>query len=597
MSAREHIRVVAVIQARMGSTRLPGKVLKPIAGQPLLWHIVHRLKKCRLLEDIAIATTVNPADAAIVEWCDANGVTVVRGPEDNVLARYAGAAEKLDADIIVRVSSDAPFIDPAFVDHLVATLIEQDGDYVLLEDGAECAHEGVDPFSRRALDRLMMDAAHDPAAQEHVTGYFKLHPDFVKIVRAAPWPPLAKKGGRFTIDTPDDLAFIEAVHARIDAKAGEASLADLLLLLEREPELNKINGHVKQKPIKPAGRLALIRCDGGGKFGYGHVKRMVALARTLRDREGIGAIFALNGSEDAAAPIRRAGFEAVLLHGASDLETLIDANSPDILLLDGRTGPSRAELEKLKRGVPVIAVIDDGHDRRLAADYAYYPPVPGAKALAWTGSNTLPRIGWDYALLGLNPNAGTPSRAPASRPTVLVAMGGSDPHGLTLRCAKALAPLDSGYRIRFVIGTGMKDAHVVAQGLVALKSNYETVEGADDLSIEYASADVALCAFGVTAYELAAFGIPAIYLGLTDDHAVSASAFADAGMGVLLGAMDKISDAEIARSVQELLNKPAARRDMRQAGLSLMDGQGAARIAADLSSALAATRTPLKAAL
>src|SRR5471032_1340130 len=303
-SEREHIRVVAVIQARMGSARLPGKVLKPIAGKPLLWHIVHRLKACRLLEDIAVATTVNPADEAIVEWCNANGVTVVRGPEDDVLARYASAAEKLDADIIVRVSSDAPFIDAGFVDHLIATLIEQDGDYVLMQEGALCAHEGVDPFSRRALDKLMMDAGNDPAAREHVTGYFKLHPDFVKVVRAAPYPALAKKGGRLTIDTPDDLAFVEAVHARMAAKAGEASLADLLLLLEREPELARINGHVRQKPITPTGGLALIRCDGGGPFGYGHVKRMVALARALRDCESIGVAFALHGSDDAAAIIR-----------------------------------------------------------------------------------------------------------------------------------------------------------------------------------------------------------------------------------------------------------------------------------------------------
>src|SRR5476649_90334 len=199
-SEREHIRVVAVIQARMGCARLPGKVLRPIAGKPLLWHIVHRLKTCKLLEDIAVATSINPADDAIVEWCNAQGVTVVRGPENDVLARYARAAEKLDADIIVQVSSDAPFIDAGFVDHLVATLIEQDGDYVLLEDGTECAHDGVDPFSRRALDRLMMDAAHDPAAREHVTGYFKLHPEFVKIVRAKPYAPLAKKGGSLTID-------------------------------------------------------------------------------------------------------------------------------------------------------------------------------------------------------------------------------------------------------------------------------------------------------------------------------------------------------------------------------------------------------------
>jgi len=610
--AREKIRVVAVIQARMGSARLPGKVLKPIAGKPLLWHIVHRLKACRFLDAIAVATSVNAADEAIVEWCNAQGVTVVRGPEDDVLARYARAAEKLDADIIVRVSSDAPFIDAGFVDHLIASLIEQDGDYVMLEDGAACAHEGVDPFSRRALDRLMMDAAHDPAAREHVTGYFRLHPDFVKIVRAKPYPPLAKKGAPLTIDTPDDLAFIEALHARLDARAGEASLADLLVLLEREQDLTAVGG----KPVRMSGGLAMIRCDGGAAFGYGHVKRMVALARALRDREGIGAIFALNGSEDAATPIRRAGFEVAMLHGASDLETLLDANSPDILLLDGREGPSRAELERIKRGVAVTAVIDDGHERRLAADYAYYPPVPAAKALDWAGSHTLPRLGWEWSLLGLNPNAATvraptnsmvarsggkprhgfPDRAPG-RPTVLVAMGGSDPHGLTLRMAKALAVLDTALRIRFVIGTGMKNADTVARGLVALKKNYETVEGADDLSIEYASADVALCAFGVTAYELAACGIPAIYLGLTEDHVASATAFADAGMGISLGLADKASEAEIVRTVQWLLNKPAARREMRNAGLALMDGQGAARIAADLSIALCAARTPLRTAL
>jgi spore coat polysaccharide biosynthesis protein SpsF len=283
MSAREHLRVVAVIQARMGSTRLPGKILKPVAGKPLLWHIVHRLKASRLIEDIAIATTTNPLDEAIVEWGAAEGVPVVRGPEDDVLARFARAAEVLDADIVVRVCSDAPFLDAGYVDHLVASMIEQGGDYVVMEEDAACAHEGVDLLTRRALDKLMMDAGDDPVAREHVTGYFKLHPDFVKVARAAPYPLLAHNGGRLTIDTPDDLAFVEAVHARMDAKAGEAVLADLLLLLEREPQLRAINAHVKQKPILPAGGLALIRCDGGGKFGYGHVKRMVALARALRD--------------------------------------------------------------------------------------------------------------------------------------------------------------------------------------------------------------------------------------------------------------------------------------------------------------------------
>jgi spore coat polysaccharide biosynthesis protein SpsF len=595
MIARKHPRIVAVIQARMGSTRLPGKVLRPVVGQPLLWHIVHRLKASRLIDEIAIATTTNPLDEAIVEFGTAHGITVVRGPEDDVLARFARAAEELDADIIVRVSSDAPFLDARFIDHLVTSMIAQGGDYVLMEEGAPCAHEGVDPMTRRALGKLVMQAGHDPVAREHVTGYFKLHPNFVPIARAPSYPSLARDGGRLTIDTPDDLAFVEAVHARLHAKAGEATLSDLLLLLEREPELRAINGHVKQKPVLPAGGLALIRCDGGGKFGYGHVKRMVALARALRDRESIGVLFALNGTPDAAIPIRRAGFEAVMIDGHHDLAMAIQKHTPDLLLVDGREGPTRDELEGLRRGVSIVAVIDDGSDARLAADFAYYPPVPQANALDWTGARTVARIGWEWSLLGLNPHL-TPVGAMSLRPTLLVAMGGSDPQGLTLRAAKALAPLDPVFRIRFVIGTGMADAAKVAAGVVALKTNYETVEGADDLATEYASADLALCAFGVTAYELAAFGVPAVYLGLTEDHARSASAFEQAGMGRSLGVAADVSDDDILSAVKALMNDTVRRRAMRNAGLAILDGSGAARIATDLAAALKEEKAPLRVA-
>ena len=117
-------------------------------------------------------------------------------------------------------------------------------------------------------------------------------------------------------------------------------------------------------------------------------------------------------------------------------------------------------------------------------------------------------------------------------------MGGSDPTGMSLRAARALAGLDPVFRVRFVIGPGFKNREKIAQTIVALRSNFETIEGADSLTTEYASADLALAAFGVTAYELAAFGVPAVYLGLSEDHAQSASAFDDAGMGLSLGVAD-----------------------------------------------------------
>ncbi len=589
----EQLRIVAVIQARMGSTRLPGKVLKPIAGKPLLWHIVHRLKASHLIEDIAIATTTNPLDDAIVEFATREEIAVVRGPEDDVLARFALAAEALDADIIVRVSSDAPFVDAGFIDHLVASLIEQSGDYVLLEDGAMTAHEGVDPFSRRALDKLMMDARNDPVAREHVTGYFKLHPDFVRIARAPAYPALARQGGRLTIDTPDDFAFVEAVHERLEAKAGEASLGDLLLLLERDPSLRAINAHVQQKTLTRGGALALIRCDGGGRFGYGHVKRMVALARALRDREGTGAIFAVNGTDDALDPIRRAGFEAVRIEPDSEFEelhALIADRAPDIFIADCRESVSMVALTRLTARVPLVAVIDDGSRRRLAAHVAYYPPVPQVQALDWRGSQCAVRVGWEWTLLGLN-QTGVRPRGHSARPTLLVTMGGSDPMGLTLRAARALARLEPVFRTRFVIGPGMENKDSVARAIVALRPSYETIEGADDLAIEYASADMALTAFGVSAYELAAFGVPAVYLGLTRDHALSASAFEHAGMGVSLGVADEVEDDAIAAAVWALMTDAKRRRDMRAAGLMAIDGGGAARIAADLTQALAQRRT------
>jgi spore coat polysaccharide biosynthesis protein SpsF len=552
---------------------------------------VQRLRRSKRIGQVAIATSTNPLDDAIVEFGERNGVSVVRGPEDNVLARFALAAEATDADVIVRVSADAPFIDAGFVDHLLAALIEQDGDYVLLEDGAVTAHEGVDPFSRRGLDKLMMDAANDPVAREHVTGYFKLHPDFVRIARALSYPPLARAGGRLTVDTPDDLAFVEALHGRLEARAGEASLEDLLVLLEREPALRKLNAHVRQKAISRAGALALIRCDGGGGFGYGHVKRMVSLARALRDREGIGVVFAVHGTADALEPIRRAGFEAMLIaRDPGALGAVVESRKPDILVCDVRQGVSRAELQALSAQVSLIAVEDDASERRLAADVAYYPDVPQAHELDWTHSCGVVRIGWEWSLLGLA-RTSVPTRPKSGLPTLLVAMGGSDPHGLTLQTANALSKLNQVFRTRFVIGQGMAGKERVARAIVERSKVFETIEGADDLATEYASADLALVAFGVTAYELAAFGVPALYLALTRDHARSAGAFEKAGMGQCLGLASEVSDSSLRESVAALLTDSTRRREMRSAGLMTIDGQGAARIAADLASMLAARRS------
>jgi spore coat polysaccharide biosynthesis protein SpsF len=586
----DHLRIVAIIQARMGSTRLPGKVLMSVAGQPLIWHVVNRLKRSQLIEQIAVTTSVNPRDDAIVEWCQQNSVPVIRGPEDDVLARFARAAELLDADVIVRVAADAPFVDPGFVDHLVTALLEQDCDYVRLEDGAGAgALEGVDPFTRRALDKLMMDAREDKIAREHVTGYFKLHPQFVRTARAHAYPSLAREAVRLTVDTKDDLAFVEAVHERMAARAGEASLADLLVLLDREPQLRPSHAKAEPKPLPSVRGSALICCDGGGEQGYGQLKRMTGLARALRDDEGIAVRFLVDGQAEALDFVRASGFEATDF-GSSNIKALAEQQSPNVVICDGADGVTRADLEELSRR-SIVALIDDVSDRRRAADFAYYPPLPQIEALDWGIARCVVRIGWEWALLG---GARIASSVPRMlpRPTLLVSMGESDAMGLTLGVARALKQLEPLFRARFVIAPGMADGAKLANAIVGLAPHFETVEGASDLATEYAACDLALTSFGVAAYELAAAGVPAVYLCQNEDHALSASAFERAGLGVSLGLAVRAAPADVARTVWALLSDRSRLREMRATALATIDGEAVSRIARDLATAISA-KSPL----
>lgn len=265
--------VIAVIQARMGSSRLPGKVLMPVAGKPLLWHILHRLRKCRTVDAVAVATSTAPGDDAIAQFCAASGVTCVRGPLQNVLERYRLAAIETGAQTLLRVTGDAPLIDPGLIDYLVYTMLKEGADYVQFETGTLCAHEGVDVFSRQALDWLTGHVADDEIAREHVTSYFKQYPDRVKTAYLPAYGPLVHAATRLSVDTAEDLQFLRTIYDRLKAPAGEASLVDVLALLDAAPQIRAINAHVRQKPVseverpKGAERLGLGTVQFGQAYG------------------------------------------------------------------------------------------------------------------------------------------------------------------------------------------------------------------------------------------------------------------------------------------------------------------------------------------
>lgn len=579
-------RVAAIIQARMGSTRLPGKVLMPLAGKPVLWHVVHRLRKSQMVDVIAIATSTNPADDLLVPFAAELGVLLVRGPEENVLERFVLAARELGADYFIRVTGDAPFVDSETIDILVRGMISRDADYCSANSPVPTIHEGFDPFSNRALMRLRAEAGDDPVAREHVTAYFKQHPNFCRVASVELPAGFEIDGVRTSVDTPADLFFLETLYQRLDASPGEINLRDVVALLHREPELKRINAHVRQKDADRQYGLMLIRCDGSSKLGLGHIIRCLALGMELRDTHGIGLCFALGEDGVGAEMVRRHYFPVDIRPAGIDeegwIESLIQRFDPEALILDIRTDLGRTALHRWRQSGVGLAVIDDPSDRRLEGDMVFYPPTPQVEEMDWSGFTGQRYTGWEWVLLRRQfARQGWDTRKssyPLS-PTLLVSMGGSDPANLTFKALEALDRLDGEFQSVVVLGPGFLHKVDLARWIASARRQYLLHFNVREMADLMAGADLAVGSFGVTAYELAAMGVPAIHLCLTEDHAKAAVAMTKAGIAVSLGLHSQVTNGDISNAVSELLNDPDKRNRMGTHAIRLIDGNGAKRIA------------------
>jgi spore coat polysaccharide biosynthesis protein SpsF len=239
------VKTVAIIQARMGSTRLPGKVLRRLCGQSVLAHVVARVKSSRRLDGVMIATTNSPADDAVVAECGKLKVPFFRGSEEDVLARYFGAAQAAGADVIVRVTSDCPLFDGALLDEMLEVFRGANADY-LSNTLKRTFPRGLDAeiFTFAALESAHREAA-KPHEREHVTPFFYGHPELFRLRSFEGAVDLSAH--RWTLDTAEDWEFVRAIYDAL-AKGGRMfSTEDVLKLLKERPELTILNTHVEQK--------------------------------------------------------------------------------------------------------------------------------------------------------------------------------------------------------------------------------------------------------------------------------------------------------------------------------------------------------------
>lgn len=238
---------VAIVQARMGSTRLPGKVLMDIAGRTMLARVIERTRRARRVERVVVAATVDARDEPIVEECRRIDVPVVRGSEQDVLDRYHRAAEEYAADPVVRITSDCPLLEPTVVDQVLEAFQEERPDYAsnVLE---RTFPQGLDVevMGRETLERAWRTAT-QPYERVHVTPYIYQHPDSFRLLAVRADADYSRH--RWTVDTAEDLAFVRQVYTKLgpDGRFGWQAILDLL---EKEPKLSQINRHVRQKSLE-----------------------------------------------------------------------------------------------------------------------------------------------------------------------------------------------------------------------------------------------------------------------------------------------------------------------------------------------------------
>jgi spore coat polysaccharide biosynthesis protein SpsF len=249
--------VVAIVQARMESKRLPGKTLVDICGKPLLVHIIERIKRCSTIQTIAVATTSAPVDKVLIRLADKMGVSSYAGASEDVLDRFYYAAKLFKADVVVRITADDPFKDPRIVDLVTRRLLYSSGELDYVSNTiAPTYPEGLDVevFTFAALERAWHDACLD-SEREHVTPYIWKHPELFRLYNVVHRPNLSHL--RWTLDYEQDLAFARAVYERLYKPNRVFLMRDILNLLDREPQLARINAGI----VRNAGYLKSIEQD------------------------------------------------------------------------------------------------------------------------------------------------------------------------------------------------------------------------------------------------------------------------------------------------------------------------------------------------
>ncbi len=331
---------------------------------------------------------------------------------------------------------------------------------------------------------------------------------------------------------------------------------------------------------------AVFRVDGHNQMGMGHIMRSVYLAQTLKDVYGYSVCFLTKDHPPAIEMLKRWGMEYFPLpsEGAAETEirsvaSMVSQLGAEVVVFDLRPGASREYVSFIRSlGVRTV-VVDDMGEGRLAADLVFYPAAPEARVADWNGFNGRWYEGPQYAIMRPSFKELRADKLRTEPPRVLVSMGGSDPKMMTIQALEALDSMDSDVSITVVLGPAFQGDERLDSFLLNARRQYEILRSPNDMASLFAKADIAIISMGITLYEAATLGVPALIMCPTEKHDEEAKAIEEYGTFVNLGYHADLSNRDIAAVLNQLLSDQEKWLDMSRRGMALVDGCGAQRVA------------------
>jgi UDP-2,4-diacetamido-2,4,6-trideoxy-beta-L-altropyranose hydrolase len=582
-------RTAIIVQARYGSTRLPGKVLKLLAGKTVLEHVLTRCRSVAGVDAVVCATTDKPADDPIAAEAARLGVTVFRGDESDVLDRYLGAARLVEADIIMRVTSDCPLIDPAVCAAVLALRAATGADYAsnnmprLFPHGLDC-----EAFTRHGLE-LAAASATDPYDREHVTPWLRRQPELKRANLTGPgWPANTH---RWTLDYPEDFTFFDAVFQAAEATQ-LADMQAILSLLGARPDLSAINATHAVATARGTRDAIVFRFDADQEIGTGHAMRCATLSNRCEEL-GWPCFWAVTQRTAAFLGSRLPAHQAIILTGATTAEQLaqIAAEAGPIanMVLDHYALPAGFDTAARQIARRIIW-IDDFADRPLDADLVvnstpgidsatYQKLLPPAAKIMIGGLAAPLRRQFAVARAAINRPAGAGIRR------ALISFGGVDPLDGTSLAIAACAQALPDCQIDVVLGGNaphldhvqvvMKDAEKAGRSIRLLRD-------VADMAGLMATADLSIGAPGTTTWERCCLGQPSLLIGIAENQRRNAAIISQAGAAIVCGFLTTEPRDQVLRrmtaALQNLAGDPAELARMSAIASGLSDGRGIDRI-------------------